>query len=538
MRTAALLAAGLAFGLAVELVFYDGALGPALGAADLAVGWLLLVCGAIAWDRRPASRVGALMVLAGLTWFLGNIAAPLLFLHRGPLVHLHLSYPTGRVPTRLAGAVVAVAYLDAAVEPLARRDVLTLALAAAVALAAIQVFAGTSGPARKAGLPALLAALGFAGVLSLGSVVRLADWDADRQVLWLYDVVIASVAVVLLADLLRGRWSEAVVTGLVVDLGAAADTRTLQGTLARALGDPSLVVVYWLPETETFVDQAGREVAMPTPGSGRTATPLVEAGERVAVLIHDEALLADRTLVGAAAASARLAVANARLQAEARVRAEELEASRRRIVEAAEAQRRRLEQQLRLGAELRLERADRLLAAGSDATDDGGTFEQLRGELRDARRELGDFALGVHPAALTDGGLRPALELLANRSPLDARVRGTIGRHAEAVEGALYFVCSEALVNAAKHGEASVVTIDVRDDGGLAALEVTDNGRGGADATRGYGLRGLIDRVEALGGRLSIESALGGGTRVAAAIPSLPAARPAAVHAAGANDLA
>ena len=119
------------------------------------------------------------MIAAGVTWFLGTLFEPALFLHRGPLVQLHLSYPTGRLPTRFAQAIVALAYITAIVEPLARNDALTLALSGLVALAAAQVFLGTSGPARKAGGPALAAALAFAAVLALGAVGRLLDWSPD-----------------------------------------------------------------------------------------------------------------------------------------------------------------------------------------------------------------------------------------------------------------------------------------------------------------------------------------------------------------------
>ena len=112
----------------------------ALAVADLAVGWILIGCGLVAWDRRPESRVGALMSLAGFTWFLGTAFEPALYLHRGPLVHLLLSYPTGRLPTRLARAVVIAAYVDGAIVPLARNDVLTLALSIAVAGAALWGF--------------------------------------------------------------------------------------------------------------------------------------------------------------------------------------------------------------------------------------------------------------------------------------------------------------------------------------------------------------------------------------------------------------
>jgi signal transduction histidine kinase len=449
------------------------------------------------------------MTLAAFTWFAGNLGGAALYFHRGPLVHLHLSYPTGRLPTRLAEAAVLAAYVDALVEPLASNDVLTLVLAAIVALTACQVFLGTTGPARKAGGPALAAALAFAGVLALAATSRLAGWNATHAVLWIYDVVIACVAVGLLVDLLRGRWSEAVVTGLVVDLGAS-DVGTLRAKLARALGDPSLVVGYRLPESASFVDDAGRPVELPAPGSGRTATAIVQEGEELAVLVHDEALLADRTLVDSVAAAARMAVANARLQADSLARAAELEASRRRIVEAADDQRRRLEQELREGPERRLARVGELVT---------GVDPELERSVDAARVELREFSRGVHPAVLTDRGLAAALAELVSRSPLPVELHVSAERLPSAVEAAAYFVCSEALANVAKHALASQAAVHVDVADGVLRIEVADDGVGGVDAGRGSGLRGLADRVEALGGQLTVESPAAQGTHVIAEIP-------------------
>jgi signal transduction histidine kinase len=519
-----LLLACLTLGAAAELAAYD-TLGAGLAGADLAVGWVLLVCGFIAWTRRPASRVGLLMIGGGGTWFLGTLFEPALFLHRGPLVQLHLSYPTGRLPTRLVQAVVALAYITAIVEPLARNDGLTLALSGLVAFAAVQVFLGTSGAARKAGGPALAAALAFAAVLALGAFGRLFGWSTDA-VLLTYDAVIACVVVGLLVDLLRGRWSEAVVTGLVVDLGAPAAGASLRGKLAHALGDPSLVLGYRLPEAEAFVDESGRPVELPEHGSGRAVTVVDDYGEQVAVLIHDDGLLADRPLLDSVAAAARIAVANARLQAEARAHAEELDASRRRIVVAGDTQRRRLEEELRLGAERRLDSVAALLATARTtvATTDPG-IEALEADLDAARRELREFAQGVHPAALSEEGLMPALARLAERSPISVEVDGTVGRLPAPIEATLYFVCSEALANATKHSAASRVSIEFREEHGRVVVAVVDDGLGGADLGAGFGLRSLADRVEAHGGRLSIESPRGSGTRVTA---SISVERPAA----------
>jgi signal transduction histidine kinase len=460
------------------------------------------------------------MNLAGFTWFLGTLFEAALYLHRGPLVHLHLSYPTGRLRAWLARAVVAVAYVDALVEPLASNGVLTLVLSGLVALTALQVFLGTSGPARKAGGPALVAALAFAAVLALGAVNRLTGSPSEHAVLWVYDLVIALVAIALLVDLLRGRWAEAVVTGIVVDLGSPAEAGVLQAKLARALGDPSLVIGYRVPETDGFVDDAGRPVELPSPGSARTVTPLVDRGQQVAVLVHDESLLADRQLVDSVAAAARFAVANASLEAEARAKAAKLEASRRRIVEAADAQRRRLEQELRLGAEPRLDSVASLLAGARSAagTNEAQPIAALERELSEARSELEEFARGVHPAALTEQGLIAAVTHLAQRSSLPVDVQGSIGRLPGPVEAALFFVCSEGLANAAKHARASRVVIDVRANGGNVVAVISDDGVGGATISGGSGLRGLADRIDALGGRLHVHSPRGAGTRLVAEI--------------------
>jgi signal transduction histidine kinase len=248
----------------------------------------------------------------------------------------------------------------------------------------------------------------------------------------------------------------------------------------------------------------------------------VHDGEPVGVLVHDAAALDDPGLVDAVAAAARLAVSNARLQAEVRARVAELAASRRRIVEAADEQRRRLERELSQGAEHHLAEVATLLErarteAGATAADDLAAVEL---ELRDARAELRDFGQGIHPSALGDGGLSAALPLLAARAGVPVDLRVSTGRLAPAVEAAVYFVCSEALANVGKYAEATRVTIDVTESNGHVATSISDDGIGGADPARGSGLRGLADRVEALGGKLQMESRHGAGTTIEAVLPS------------------
>jgi signal transduction histidine kinase len=516
----ALLPVGVAGGVAVEWVFYDASQGLALAVADLVVGCVLIGFGVLAWDRRPASRVGLLGVVAGGTWFLGNVATPLVYLHRGALLWVLLSYPTGRSQSRLARAVIVAACVDAAIEPVARNNPLTLVLSGAAVLASADLFRRSSGPARRARGAALLVTLAFAGVLALGAAGRLVAWEPDG-VLWAYDAVIAFGIVVLTADLLRGRWTEAVVTGLVVDLGTTGETGTLRAKVARAVGDPSLVIAYRLRDGAGFVDDAGRPVALPSPGSGRTVMPLVDRGEQVAVLVHDEALLADPQLVASVAAAARIALANASLQAEARAKAVELEASRRRVVEAAAEERLEIQRRLQRGAGRRLERVAALLSDVSSAAGeaDAAAVGAVERELAATRVEVEEFSRGLHPAALSEGGLASALRELARRSPVPVEIGGRVGRVPAPVEAALFFVCSEGLANVAKHAGAAAASIDIGADSEHVVVEIADDGAGGAELRRGSGLAGLADRVEALGGRLRVESRPGEGTRLRAELP-------------------
>jgi hypothetical protein len=493
----------------------------ALAVADATVGAVLIAAGAVSWRLRPKSRTGIIMVATGVCWFAGSIISAAVYLHRGPLVQLQLSYPTGRLRRATASAVVALAYGTALFVALARNSLLTLALATLVGVAAIDGFARTSGPARKAGGPALASALVFASVLALSSAGHLLDWHADIAVLLAYDATVLFVAVVLLADLVWGGWTDATLTDLVTDLGQREDTEGLPGQLQRALGDPSLAVGFWLPEQDRYVDDLGRPLDVPVEDGLRTVTRIDDQGQPLAVLIHDAAVLDDPHLVDGVASAARLTVANARMRAAVRVRVGELSASRRRLVEAGDAQRRQLQLELELGAEKRIGDVERLLD-GLQAKAATGAAQQLwdvRVELGSARVELREFAQGIRPSALSDGGLPAAIPLLAERSSVPVTLTVDIDRLSPPIEAAIFFLCSEALANVAKHARATSASVELRIDGRDVLTIVADNGVGGADA-RGSGLRGLADRVEALGGTLAISDATDGGTRLVARIPA------------------
>lgn len=203
---------------------------------------------------------------------------------------------------------------------------------------------------------------------------------------------------------------------------------------------------------------------------------------------------------------------------------EELEASRARIVAAGDEERRRLERNLHDGAQQRLVSLSLSLRLAQNRvqTDPEGAeqlLEASRDELAQALEELRELARGIHPAVLTDRGLDAALEALAARSPLQIDINGPAARLPAPVEAAAYYVVSEALANVAKYAQASAVEVTVERMNGMAVVEVSDDGVGGADPLRGSGLRGLADRVASLAGKLDVQSPPGVGTRVRAEIP-------------------
>jgi signal transduction histidine kinase len=227
-----------------------------------------------------------------------------------------------------------------------------------------------------------------------------------------------------------------------------------------------------------------------------------------------EARLADFTeLVGTA-------VGNAQSRAE-------LDASRTRIVAAADQTRRRIERDLHDGIQQRLVSLGlelRLAQSVAPASLPGVAAEmgRIAGELNAVVDDLREIARGIHPAILSDGGLRPALRTLGRRAAVDIEVKvdvDPIPRLPEPIEVAAYYVVSEALTNATKHAQASFVCVVVKERGDSLHLSIQDDGVGGADPARGSGLIGLRDRAEALGGSLEVDSPPGAGTVVAVELP-------------------
>jgi signal transduction histidine kinase len=510
--------AGVAVGIAAEWVYF-GWDDPGDWLPDLIVGWTLIGCGLAGWSRRPGSLSGALLAATGFAWFAGNFASDeALYLHRGPLIQLVLSYPHGRLGGRLDRIAVAVGYVASLVPAVWSSETATLALAGFFVVVAGYGYVRAVGPERRARLAALQATGFIAAALAGTAAARLA-WptvDVTNATLRVYEAALCTLAVALLVGLIVEPWARTKVTDLVVDLGQAR-SGTLRDALARALGDPTLEVGYRLHRG--YVDSEGRPLALPEPGSGRKVTRVERGGEAIAVLVHDPAVLDDPGVSDALARAAGLAAANARLQADARGQIVELIESRRRLVNAGDEERRRLGRRLHETVERRLTALAGTLERAEPDRTGASRLGAAREQVERALDELRDLAEGLHPIPTEEGGLSDALTLLAARSPVPVRLSVADLRLAEEVETATYFVCSEALANVIKYADARTVAISVVARAGRLFVVIADDGAGGAVIGGGTGLSGLVDRVEALGGTLELDSSIGGGTRLSVVLP-------------------
>jgi signal transduction histidine kinase len=339
-------------------------------------------------------------------------------------------------------------------------------------------------------------------------------------------------------QLTRGGQNADLFTGLastVADSVGAAEVTLWVG------GDEQLVAVAsWPPAAEDgpALTMSHRTLASITEDGQTHVRPIVHQGSlRGAVTLTkapgDVLTTSEDRLLRDLVAQAGLVIDNAGLGVELQHRlhqisaqADELQAAAKRIVAAQYEARRRIERDLHDGAQQRLVTlALSLQAVSRHAANSGDDalatrVEEAHGQLSDALGELRELARGIHPAILTQEGLQAALGFLAERAALPVRLDVTLGRRlADDVEATAYFVVSEALTNAAKHSAASSIVVagSLRD--GRLQIEVTDDGIGGADGHWASGLQGLVDRLATLGGRLTVDSPAGGGTRLRAEIP-------------------
>lgn len=375
------------------------------------------------------------------------------------------------------------------------------------------------------GLLVLLVELAIEGIGGLGSLEYVGPWSLGPGLGVVLALLAAPTAVVAVAAL-DALFALLRTVARALQFPRAASSGPVREMLAESLGDQSVSIAYWLPDSGRFVDEGGRPVVLPEPGSGRAWTAVDRDGQRVAAIIHDAALDTGPELVDAAASASSMAIDNERLKADLRARLEELRVSRLRIVEAADAARRRLERDLHDGAQQQLVGLSlrlRLLRARIDDPSLLAEVDTLSDQLALAMAELRELARGIHPTILTERGLGPAVQALCDRGPVPTECDVAIDeRLTDQVEAAAYFVVAEALTNIAKYAHATAGRVEIRRDGSQLVVDVTDDGRGGASLDAGTGLRGLGDRLSAIDGTLTVISPPGEGTYLQARMPWAP----------------
>ncbi|HZH24796.1 MAG TPA: histidine kinase, partial [Solirubrobacteraceae bacterium] len=464
-------------------------------ASSLFIGWSFIGAGLFAWWRRPDNRFGVLMTAVGFAFFLSVLVtsdSSLLYtlgvlfssLYLAVFVHMLLAYPDGRIDSPQLRKVLALGYVVSIVGPAIALlfaepgqlghgphepesairlgtdpvvfdilDALTLAVAVVlvgyVLYVLVKRWQAATQPQRRAMAPVLWSGICLlvvlAGQLTTEAVNGPDALSSATGALGL--VFFALTPYGFLFGLLRSRVVQAgAVSALLHKLGDAPDSTGLRDMLSGALGDRSLQVVYWLEDSGRWVDSAGQPAELPDDDDpARAWAPVEREGRRVGAIIHDRSLCEDDELVRSVAAAAGLSIENERLQAQLRARVEELRRSRARIVEAGTAERRRLERNLHDGAQQRLVALSLTmrLAQGRLRKDPDGAEKLLAGaqdELARALEELRELARGIHPAVLSDRGLKAALEALAGRSPVPVDLEGTPPEQLPpSVEAAAYF---------------------------------------------------------------------------------------------------
>jgi len=517
--------------------------------------WVLIL--GITYARDPGGRMWKLLLLsdlAGGTWVLGYFDSPIgwtlaeLFgpLSAAILLHLVLAFPTGRLRDRFDRWLIGLVYIivlpiqllglmtwnidwnvllvfpnDDINFLLGRFGLLSPVLAVIAVVEVLRHWREASPVGRRVLAPVAFGMPLVFLVLGVWWVAPALDRD-DIRVFMLqnkvFDIPSYLTPVLFLLGTLRTRMARGAIAELAMELGRGIPLGGLRDALARTLRDPTLQLAFASPTGGGLVDSEGQPFEAP---ADRRSTRLERDGELLAVIVHDPGLeREDAAFVEAVGSVARLALENERLSAQVRAQLEEVRASRQRIVEAGDAERRRVERDLHDGAQQRLVAlAMRLDAARGTTVDARALIDAASAELGTAIAEVRQLARGLHPTILTERGLRAAIESLAERTPVPVEVEAASERYPATVEATAYFVVAEALTNVARYAAASHAAVSVRADGEHLTVEVRDDGRGGADPTRGSGLRGLSDRVAAIGGTLEIDSPAGAGTVVRAHLP-------------------
>jgi signal transduction histidine kinase len=551
--------------------------------ADLVMGLTFLVAGVVAVRQRPDSPAGAVLLACTPLWFIGSYAPTFqpVVTHLGfaferyydlVLAALLLLLSTGirgwsRVLLAGLGSAMAARsfgrlvfqdptlffpdcegcpanpfafYPDlAAFETFETVTNLAIAVfAILIGLIAVLHFRGFGSAARRLRWPIVIAGIiamagaafdAFEYAWTTATDMALVDLGEPGNEVFSWALFGARVVVpvLFLVAVLRERGRTGALGPLAARLEQVPPGTTIGDSVRTALGDPSLALLR--PDgSGGWLDEVGASAPLPTGDEGPAVTVVGPTSTPLAALVHDPALNDHPELLDGVVRVLGLALENERLESQLREQLVAVTESRARIVSAAEEERRRLERDLHDGAQQRLIGVtlalQRARATAESADGSAALVEQLDGaasELAAAISELREFARGIHPAILEEDGLEPAVAGLARRSAIPVEVGIDLdGRLPSVVESTVYYTVAEALTNCQRHGNATHAEVRIAHVGERLEVEIRDDGVGGADPARGTGLRGLADRVTAIGGQLLVDSPPAGGTVVRATIPA------------------
>ncbi|MFL5712106.1 MAG: histidine kinase [Chloroflexota bacterium] len=544
---------GTIWALVAEGLSFQSGQTPSAGLLNLAIGLTYLYGGLAIWDHEPTNRTGGLMTAVGLAWFISPFAHSDI-----PIVNqvglaledtatvlilaLVLAYPSGRLTTAVDRTAVAILAIGATTLNLLFSTTLFnidpgptglyggVILATIATVVIVRRWLIAPRRERRELLPVLVAGLVFLAILVINLARRISDVpeDVGTVLIAARDLAPAAIPVALLIGFYRQseRRLRAIVDAIPdrmvrFDRDGAFVPGTLEAVEVGG-GAGHLPVGRQLHEAMFAV--AGRDAVA-------AGTDALDSGRLQAFDFVLELAGGRRELEARVAPSGPNEV-TAIIRDFTAVRAVEAEVrrSRARILEATDQERQRLERDLHDGAQQRLVSVSlalrrlrgRLAADSRSDVEAVAAADEAARELKVAIQELRELARGIHPAILTEAGLGAAITALADRSAVPTTVRSVPDRRlSPAVEATSYFVVSEALANVAKHAGATSVSIAAVSSPTRLRIEVGDDGVGGANAANGTGIRGLQDRLAAIGGTLSTESPAGQGTLLVAEIPIL-----------------
>ena len=562
------LAAAVALVSVMQFAAYPGSpAGPAWVLSLFTVaGLVYAAAGLVAWWRRPSNPLGMIMMAGGLSWLaaamvntgpavLADAGLVLAKLPLAVVVHILLAFPSGRLQTATARWTTAAGYAAAVV------------LQVPLYLYAPQASPGgalavTSSPGLVSAGTWVQNSAGIAVMAVTALILASRAWHAapaQRRVLLPLDLygIAALLLTPLTPDVIRpltgmspdvGAAMQVIVLGLVPvafaagmllggfartseiqELGAwlgadAAGRPPLQSALARALGDDSVQLAYWVPDRQAYADANGRAVRLPGAGAGRAAVDISLDGRPIGAVSYDSTLIGNPGLVVTAGRVVAIAMDRQRLIVQLLASQQALRESRARLVNAADRERRRIARNLHDGLQtklvlLALEAQQLAVQPGADQQVSAAATA-LRKRIDSAAAELRELVHAVMPAPLIERGLGAAAEDLADRMPVPTRLDiGVDGTLPDAVSATAYFVVAEGLANAVKHARASALDVRIARHDDTLLVEVRDDGVGGAAPGTGMGLRSLADRVDVLGGSLRVHSKAGEGTQLLAELP-------------------